>query len=122
MTLQETQKAFWREGQRGGAPGGDWVPGAGGHRVLVLRVGDSSALAGDTATTTAGGCHRWAPQAALGGASTARHPQNSSQPCREGSAQPKWPEGAGGEPCGCHKPGVTRLGSIHQCAAVVKQC
>lgn len=78
------------------------MPGAGGHRVFVLRVGDSSIPAGHTATAegTAGGWHLWVPQAALGAPSPARHSQSSSQPCRLCPARI-----AAGEPCGCHKRG-----------------
>lgn len=77
------------------------MPGAGGHRVLVLGAGDSSALAGDTATT-AGGCHRqhWE---VWGAPSPARHPQNGSRPCRALSS-PNGRRRLAGRPVGVTNP------------------
>lgn len=101
--------------------GGD---GMCGHRVFVLRAGGSAAPAGHPAAvegTTEGGCHGWVPQAALGGAGSSfpSSPLPEQLPALRGSVQPKPPAEAGGDLWEWHKPGVTKLGSIRPCAAVV---
>lgn len=69
------------------------VPGTGGDGVLVLRVGDT-ALSGHAATaeaTTAGECHRWVSQAALGGVGSSFPSLAPPEqlPAVQGSVQPK---------------------------------
>lgn len=101
--------------------GGD---GMCGHRVFVLRAGGSAAPAGHPAAvegTTEGGCHGWVPQAALGGAGSSfpSSPLPEQLRALRGCVQPKPPAEAGGDPREWHKRGVTRLGSIRPCAAVV---
>lgn len=116
VTPQETQRAIWRDGQCGGASEGagcasvTGVCAQGGWVTAPLRLGTLPRqrppwVSPLGATGSTASCGELFPQ--LG---TPR-----AAPSRAGCVQPK--SEAGREPCGCHKRGETRLGSIHQCAA-----